>query len=253
MKYELPVEVMKRSRLVGFVVSIATVLILGALLIPNMESGLVLVPIFGLSGVAGALSSGFIRYRARQEAFRLDRTRPKPTPALTALGWVAVVLSVYAALVILNTWFLVPGDPAHTTAENVQTKLKIMLIAAIALVGLISTARWSFRKRVEAHRSTRLGSAASPPDYIRAHQHCIENRAEVEASVLCGCFYCMSIYPSSEIEDWIDDQEALTADCPRCGIDAVIGSASGFPITSEFLNLMNAHWFEEHSAQRVSL
>ena len=44
MKYELPDEVMKRSRLIGFAVSIATVLILGALLIPNMESGLVFIP-----------------------------------------------------------------------------------------------------------------------------------------------------------------------------------------------------------------
>jgi hypothetical protein len=141
MKDELPDEVMKRSRLIGFAVSIATVLILGALLIPNMESGLVFIPIFGLSGVAGALSSGFIRYRARQEAFRVDRTRPKPTPALTALGWVAVVLSVYAALVILNTWFLVPGDPAHTTAENIQTKLKIMLVGVTSRKGNLCTLR----------------------------------------------------------------------------------------------------------------
>jgi hypothetical protein len=36
----------------------------------------------------------------------------------------------------------------------------------------------------------------------------------------------------------------LTADCPRCGIDAVIGSASGFPITSEFLSSMNGRWFQ---------
>jgi hypothetical protein len=83
-------------------------------------------------------------------------------------------------------------------------------------------------------------------DYMRAHKHCMENRAEIEASVLCGCFYCMSIYPPSDIVDWIDDKESLTADCPRCGIDAVIGSASGFPITSEFLNLMNEHRFEGH-------
>ena len=63
----------------------------------------------------------------------------------------------------------------------------------------------------------------------------------------------MSIYPPSEIVDWIDDREAMTADCPRCGIDAVIGSASGFPITLEFLNLMNVHWFLGTSCQETSL
>lgn len=50
--------------------------------------------------------------------------------------------------------------------------------------------------------------------------------------------------PPSEIVDWIGDENDLTADCPRCGIKAVIGSPSGFPITSEFLSLMNERWFQ---------
>ena len=31
--------------------------------------------------------------------------------------------------------------------------------------------------------------------------------------------------------------------CPACGIDSVLGSASGFPVTPEFLGRMNACWF----------
>jgi len=32
--------------------------------------------------------------------------------------------------------------------------------------------------------------------------------------------------------------------CPYCGIDAVIGSESGFPIDDpDFLKEMNEHWF----------
>ena len=31
--------------------------------------------------------------------------------------------------------------------------------------------------------------------------------------------------------------------CPSCGIDSVIGDASGFPITEEFLVAMEARWF----------
>jgi hypothetical protein len=34
-----------------------------------------------------------------------------------------------------------------------------------------------------------------------------------------------------------------TALCPRCGIDAVIGSASGYPITQDFLQRMRADCF----------
>jgi hypothetical protein len=89
-----------------------------------------------------------------------------------------------------------------------------------------------------------LGLSGQQPDLVRAHKHCMENRPEIEASQVCGCFYCCSIYPPSEIVDWIGDENDLTADCPRCGIDAVIGSASGFPITSEFLSLMNERWFQ---------
>jgi len=159
MEPALPSEVMKRSRLIGGITSIIMLLILGALLIPNMESGLVVFTIFGLSGVAGALASGIVRYKARRKAFEQDRTLPRPTPALTALGWTTVVLSVYAALVILNTWFLVPGDPAHTTAENIQTKLKIMLGFGLALVVLVSLSRWSFRKRSKTRKVDRLDAA----------------------------------------------------------------------------------------------
>ena len=37
--------------------------------------------------------------------------------------------------------------------------------------------------------------------------------------------------------------EEQTALCPKCEIDSVIGSASEFPITKDFLERMHAHWF----------
>ena len=83
------------------------------------------------------------------------------------------------------------------------------------------------------------------PDYIRAHEHCALHREELYRSDTCGCFYCCRTFGPQEIEDWIDasDGVGMTALCPRCGIDSVIGSASGFPITEDFLGLMQAHWF----------
>ncbi|HXT87590.1 MAG TPA: cytoplasmic protein [Verrucomicrobiae bacterium] len=74
-----------------------------------------------------------------------------------------------------------------------------------------------------------------------AHKHSSRHRGELESSVLCGCFYCLSIFPSSEIVEWVDDDQ--TAICPKCPVDSVIGSASGFPITREFLRRMHDYWF----------
>jgi hypothetical protein len=62
----------------------------------------------------------------------------------------------------------------------------------------------------------------------RAHKRSTYHREEIERSDLCCCFHCRRTFPPSEIEEWWDDGD--TAVCPRCGIDAVIGSASGFPV-----------------------
>jgi hypothetical protein len=82
------------------------------------------------------------------------------------------------------------------------------------------------------------------PDYIAAHKHSIRHREEILRSEACGCFYCLEIYKPGEISDWLESKKGGEAAlCPRCGIDSVIGSASGYPITKEFLNKMNEHWF----------
>jgi hypothetical protein len=79
-------------------------------------------------------------------------------------------------------------------------------------------------------------------DHIAAHKHSIRHRSEVEASDRCGCFYCLAEFGPDVIMDWVDDC-GVTALCPKCGIDSVIGSASGYPITTEFLARMRRHWF----------
>lgn len=80
-----------------------------------------------------------------------------------------------------------------------------------------------------------------PTDVRDAHEHSSKHRAEILASELCGCFYCEKTFGAQEIMDWTDDKQ--TALCPKCGIDSVIGSCSGFPINKEFLHQMCEHWF----------
>ena len=80
------------------------------------------------------------------------------------------------------------------------------------------------------------------PDAVRsAHGHSANHRPEVMSSDTCGCFHCEKTFQPAEIIDWVDDGK--TALCPRCGIDSVIGSASGFPLTQSFLSEMNRYWF----------
>lgn len=78
------------------------------------------------------------------------------------------------------------------------------------------------------------------PDYVLAHEHCRNNRDELQASELCGCFYCHRIYSPREIENWAAGDTAICAYCP---VDSVIGSKSRYPITEEFLQKMYNHWF----------
>jgi len=78
-------------------------------------------------------------------------------------------------------------------------------------------------------------------DRIEAHKRCHHHRAELQGSELCGCFYCDAIFSPAQITQWVDDGQ--TALCPKCEIDSVIGSASGYPITKNFFERMHAHWF----------
>jgi hypothetical protein len=95
---------------------------------------------------------------------------------------------------------------------------------------------------------TRLLEAVGP-GYIRAHTHASKHRIEIEKSERCGCFYCLQTFFPSEILHWIDEGD--TAMCPRCGIDSVIGSASGFSLSEKFLSRMHAYWFERSYAVKA--
>ena len=82
-----------------------------------------------------------------------------------------------------------------------------------------------------------------PPDptVLEAHAHANKHRSELQASTHCGCFFCFRQFGFGDITKWIDANQ--TALCPKCGIDAVIGSSSGYVISDVFLRKMHLHWF----------
>jgi hypothetical protein len=78
----------------------------------------------------------------------------------------------------------------------------------------------------------------------RLHRHTRANRMELEASEVCGCIACERIYFPSEIVRWLEDESGNeTAVCPHCGVDAVVGSASGIPIMPGVLRRAHERWF----------
>jgi hypothetical protein len=84
--------------------------------------------------------------------------------------------------------------------------------------------------------------SAMPVRIREAHAHCINNKDEITNSTLCGCFYCTQTFTPNEIEEWVSG--GRNAICPYCGMDAVLGDKSGYPINNQFLTEMNLYWFQ---------
>lgn len=73
-----------------------------------------------------------------------------------------------------------------------------------------------------------------------AHRHCAHHRTEIEKSMTCACFDCGATFSPAIITAWIDDGQ--TALCPHCGMDCVLGDATGYELTSQFLEQMRERW-----------
>lgn len=103
-------------------------------------------------------------------------------------------------------------------------------------------------------------------DYKAAHKFCIKNSEKLKGDKVCGCFYCLSVFSPKDIKSWLKEKRPInvsnvdasranatkiefeydgemTALCPFCNIDSVIGESCGYVITKDFLSEMNEYWF----------
>jgi NAD-dependent SIR2 family protein deacetylase len=80
---------------------------------------------------------------------------------------------------------------------------------------------------------------------IAAHGKSSSHKKEILESEECVCFYCQETYPPTEIVEWIEENNGgETAVCPKCGIDSILGSKSGLPISDkEFVYEMTEYFF----------
>jgi hypothetical protein len=76
-----------------------------------------------------------------------------------------------------------------------------------------------------------------------AHDASSNHEHVIGRSDVCGCFFCLKTFPPGAIAEWVEEPGGgRTAVCPHCRIDSVLGSASGFPLTQEFLEAMCEYW-----------
>ena len=76
-------------------------------------------------------------------------------------------------------------------------------------------------------------------------KHAEDNEIEIVQSKTCGCFFCRQVFDARNVQEWMDDARGVTALCPECGMDAVIGDASGIEISKPLMKEMNLEFYGE--------
>jgi hypothetical protein len=136
-----------------------------------------------------------------------------------------------------------PCEPREVPSELVPADLRIPDAQFDLLIDLYENLPVKVLRKEEP--CPEMEANAQVPAHIAAHEGSIYHRHILLESESCGCFFCLAIFSPGEIVKWVDevDQVGTTAICPKCGIDAVIGSASGCPVTQDFLRQMQRYWF----------
>lgn len=70
----------------------------------------------------------------------------------------------------------------------------------------------------------------------------IRHQDLIKKSKTVGCYYCCTIYPSANIQEWCDDGD--TALCPNCSIDSVLPDYS-VVLSTKFLQELHDYYFDD--------
>ncbi|MEK9156816.1 MAG: hypothetical protein AAB448_01615 [Patescibacteria group bacterium] len=83
------------------------------------------------------------------------------------------------------------------------------------------------------------------PKVEDAIKHATNNEDAIRRSKNVGCYYCLKVYPATEItpDDFMPIER--TAMCPHCSIDAVLPDVSGFELDKDTLQKIHDRWFNE--------
>lgn len=83
------------------------------------------------------------------------------------------------------------------------------------------------------------------PAFEEIFQHTTNNDIEILNSEKCSCIFCRHTFDARSVQDWISDEKGVTAICPECGMDSLVGDASGFQIDRDTLKEINLEYYGE--------
>lgn len=78
-----------------------------------------------------------------------------------------------------------------------------------------------------------------------AARHARGNDLSVKRSTHCACYCCEHQFDAKKVVEWTpeDRDGKINAICPNCGVDSVIGDASGIAINEPLLTALNERYF----------
>lgn len=82
-------------------------------------------------------------------------------------------------------------------------------------------------------------------ELIEIHKHTYRNEIEIKSSDKCFCAHCGKEFNSKDVLNYKDFYGSLTAICPFCGVDAVIGDKSGYKYSLDLYNELHYYAFVE--------
>jgi len=83
------------------------------------------------------------------------------------------------------------------------------------------------------------------PKFLELAKHSSHNEIEILHSKTCSCYFCRQTYSARDVNDWTNDKGGVTALCPICGMDSVIGDACGVPLDKNLLKDLNQAFYGE--------
>lgn len=92
----------------------------------------------------------------------------------------------------------------------------------------------------DTSKSKKAKAPKLPRKYAEILAHTKNNEIEILNSTQAYCLFCRDHFSAREIYDWaMDDEGNNNAICPKCGMDAIVGDASGFSFNHDELREVN--------------
>jgi uncharacterized paraquat-inducible protein A len=73
-----------------------------------------------------------------------------------------------------------------------------------------------------------------------APRYALKNRVAIEESEVAGCYQCLAVFSTKDINEWTDWGQ--TALCPKCRCDCVLAQSLSIPLDEPTLTEIQSYW-----------